>query len=307
MILKSLCLQLSRTAFMCGSAPNIMLYSSGIIRFATVPERLVLQCADRTQSQWRFLQNLLFFLDTTELRRIAMPAQEPGNLIENRLLAALPAEEYNCILPHLEHVTFSLGESVYESGKQLKHVYFPTTSIVSLLYTMENGASAEIGVVGNEGVVGVALFMGGDTTPNRAIVQSAGDAFSMKARALRDEFIRARQFQLSLLRYTQALITQISQTAVCNRLHTIEEQLCRWLLLSHDRLQSDELKMTQELIANMLGVRREGVTNAAGRLQTAGLIKYTRGLITILDRKGLEATVCECYRVVKAEYDRLLG
>jgi CRP-like cAMP-binding protein len=162
-------------------------------------------------------------------------------------------------------------------------------------------------MVGNEGVVGIALFMGGDTTPNRAIVQSAGDAFSMKAKALRDEFIRARQFQLSLLRYTQALITQISQTAVCNRLHTIEEQLCRWLLLSHDRLQSDELKMTQELIANMLGVRREGVTNAAGRLQTAGLIKYTRGLITILDRKGLEATVCECYRVVKAEYDRLLS
>ncbi len=236
-----------------------------------------------------------------------MPVQGPGNLIENRLLAALPAEEYNGILPHLEHVTFALGEPVYESGKQLEHVYFPTTCIVSLLHTMENGTSAEIGVVGNEGVVGVALFMGGDTTPNRAIVQSAGDALSMKAKALRDEFIRAGQFQLSLLRYTQALITQISQTAVCNRLHTIEEQLCRWLLLSHDRLQSDELKMTQELIANMLGVRREGVTNAAGRLQTAGLIKYTRGLITILDRKGLEATVCECYRVVKTEYDRLLG
>ena len=223
----------------------------------------------------------------------------------NHLLAALPVEEYERILPYLEPTTFSLGEPIYESGKQLKHVYFPTTCIVSLLYMMENGTSAEIGIVGNEGVVGIALFMGGDTTPNRAIAQSAGEAFMMKAQALRNEFILAGQFQLSLLRYTQALITQISQTAVCNRLHPIE--LCRWLLLSHDRLQADELKMTQELIANMLGVRREGVTYAAGRLQAAGLIQYARGRITILDRKGLEATVCECYRVVKDEYDRLLG
>lgn len=173
-----------------------------------------------------------------------MSEKQTNRLIENHLLAALPVEEYERILPHLEPLTFSLGEPVYESGKQLKHVYFPTTSIVSLLYTMENGSSAEIGVVGNEGVVGIALFMGGDTTPNRAIVQSAGDAFRMRAQALRSEFILAGEFQRSLLRYTQSLITQISQTAVCNRLHPIEQQLCRWLLLSHDRLQSDELKMT---------------------------------------------------------------
>lgn len=236
-----------------------------------------------------------------------MPMQQNNHLIENHLLAALPREEYQRILPHLKLVSFSLGEPIYESGKPLKHVYFPTSSIISLLYTMENGTSAEIGVVGNEGVVGIALFMGGDTTPNRAIVQSAGDAFRMRAPALRVEFVRAGKFQQSLLRYTQALITQISQTAVCNRLHPIEQQLCRWLLLSHDRLQSDELKMTQELIANMLGVRREGVTYAAGRLQSVGLIKYARGRITILDREGLEATVCECYKVVKDEYDRLLG
>jgi CRP-like cAMP-binding protein len=236
-----------------------------------------------------------------------MPMKQPKNLIKNHLLAALPAKEYERILPHLQPLTFSLGELVYESGKQLKHVYFPTTCIVSLLYTMENGTSAEIGVVGNEGVVGIALFMGGDTTPNRAIVQSAGDALMMNAQALRNEFVLAGEFQRSLLRYTQSLITQISQTAVCNRLHPIEQQLCRWLLLSHDRLQSDELKMTQELIANMLGVRREGVTYAAGRLQAEGLIKYARGRITILDRKGLEAAVCECYQVVKDEYDRLLS
>lgn len=237
-----------------------------------------------------------------------MPAaKETGGPITNRLLAALPDEEYQRLLTHLEPVNFALGESVYEFGTQLKHIYFPTTSIVSLLYTMENGTSAEIGVVGNEGVVGIALFMGGDTAPNRAIVQSAGAAFRVKAGALQGEFIRAGTFQRLLLRYTQALITQISQTAVCNRLHPIEQQLCRWLLLSHDRLQSDELKMTQEMIANMLGVRREGVTYAAGHLQTEGLIKYTRGRIKILDRKGLEATVCECYRVVKDEYDRLLG
>jgi CRP-like cAMP-binding protein len=223
------------------------------------------------------------------------------------MLTGLPIEEFERIVSHLEPVSFSLGESIYESGKQLRYIYFPIDCIVSLLYTMENGASAEIGVVGNEGVVGIALFMGGETAPNRAIVQSAGYAFRMKAETLRTEFSRAGEFQLLLLRYTQALITQISQTAVCNRLHTIEQQLSRWLLLSHDRLPSNELRMTQELIANMLGVRREGVTYAAGRLQSEGLIRYSRGLITILNRTGLEATTCECYRVVKQEYDRLLN
>jgi CRP-like cAMP-binding protein len=226
---------------------------------------------------------------------------------KNRLLASLPREEYERILPHLGRVSFSLGEVVYESGGQMEHIYFPTTAIVSLLYTMENGSSAEMGVAGNEGLVGIALFMGGDTTPNRAVVQGAGDAVRMKAGVLRDEFRRGGLFQSLLLRYTQALITQMSQTAVCNRLHTVEQQLCRWLLLMRDRLEADELVMTQELIANMLGVRREGVTVAAGRLQEQGLISYTRGRIRILDRRGLEAAACECYRVVKDEYDRLLG
>jgi CRP-like cAMP-binding protein len=226
---------------------------------------------------------------------------------QNRLLAALPREEYERILPHLCHVSFKLGEVVYESGGQMEHIYFPTTAIISLLYTMENGASAEMGMAGNEGLVGVALFMGGNTMPNRAVVQSAGGAVRMKAQVLRDEFARGGAFQRLLLRYTQALLTQMSQTAVCNRLHAIEQQLCRWLLLSRDRLGSDELVMTQELIANMLGVRREGVTAAAGRLQDGGLISYVRGRIQILDRPGLEAAVCECYRVVKDEYDRLLG
>jgi CRP-like cAMP-binding protein len=226
---------------------------------------------------------------------------------KNRLLAALPREEYERILPHLGHVTFKLGEVVYESGGRMDHIYFPTTAIISLLYLMENGASAEMGMAGKEGLVGVALFMGGNTMPNRAVVQSAGVAVRMKAQVLRDEFARGGAFQRLLLRYTQALLTQMSQTAVCNRLHAIEQQLCRWLLLSHDRLASDELVMTQELIANMLGVRREGVTAAAGRLQEQGLISYVRGRIQILDRRGLEASACECYKVVKDEYDRLLG
>src|ERR1041385_4574780 len=226
---------------------------------------------------------------------------------KNRLLAMLPREEYERILPHLGQVSFSLGEVLYESGAQMDHIYFPTTAIVSLLYTMENGSTAEMGMAGNEGLVGVALFMGGDTMPNRAVVQSAGGAVRMKVDALREEFARGGMFQRLLLLYTQALLTQMSQTAVCNRLHTIEQQLCRWLLLSHDRLDSDELVMTQELIANMLGVRREGVTAAAGRLQEQGLISYVRGRIKILDRRGLEASVCECYKVVKDEYDRLLG
>jgi CRP-like cAMP-binding protein len=226
---------------------------------------------------------------------------------KNRLLAMLPREEYERILPHLGHVSFSLGEVVYESGGRMSYIYFPTTAIISLLYVMENGWSAEMGMAGSEGLVGIALFMGGDTTPNRAVVQSAGGAFRMRVKALREEFARGGAFQRLLLRYTQALITQMSQTAVCNRLHEIEQQLCRWLLLSHDRLDSDELVMTQELIANMLGVRREGVTAAAGRLQEQGLISYVRGRIQILDRGGLEAAVCECYKVVKDEYDRLLG
>ena len=226
---------------------------------------------------------------------------------ENRLLAALPRPEYERLLPQLQPVSFSLGEVVYEFGGQLDYVYFPTTSIVSLLYTMENGSSAEMGLTGNDGVVGIALFMGGGTMPNRAVVQSAGGAIRMKAKMLQDEFARGGKFQQLLLRYTQALITQISQTAVCNRLHSVEQQLCRWLLLSHDRIKSDELIMTQELIADMLGVRREGVTVAAGRLQDAGAISYVRGHIKILDRQKLEDTVCECYLVVKDEFDRLLG
>ena len=225
----------------------------------------------------------------------------------NRLLAALPRDEYDRILPGLQKVSFSLGEVVYEFGGQLDYVYVPTTAIVSLLYTMENGSSAEMGLTGNDGVVGIALFMGGGTMPNRAIVQSAGDALRLKAKLLQDEFARGGKFQHLLLRYTQALITQISQTAVCNRLHAVDQQLCRWLLLSHDRVKADELIMTQELIADMLGVRREGVTVAAGRLQDAGAISYVRGHIKILDRAKLEETVCECYRVVKNEFDRLLG
>ena len=228
---------------------------------------------------------------------------EPGN----RLLAALPLEEYQKLAPQLESVSFSLGEIVYEFGGHLDYVFFPTTSIISLLYTMENGTSAEMGLTGNDGVVGIALFMGGGTMPNRAVVQSGGLAIRMKAKVLQSEFARGGKFQRLLLRYTQALITQISQTAVCNRLHSVEQQLCRWLLLSHDRVQADELIMTQELIADMLGVRREGVTVAAGRLQDAGAISYVRGHIKILDRKGLEETVCECYKVVRDEFDRLLG
>jgi len=231
----------------------------------------------------------------------------PNETGENRLLAALPRDEYERLAPRLQKVSFHLGEVVYEFGGQLDYVYFPTTSIVSLLYTMENGSSAEMGLTGNDGVVGIALFMGGGTMPNRAVVQSAGSALRMKAKTLQAEFALGGKFQQLLLRYTQALITQISQTAVCNRLHSVEQQLCRWLLLSHDRVKVDELIMTQELIADMLGVRREGVTVAAGRLQDDGAISYVRGHITILDRQKLEQTVCECYRVVKDEFDRLLG
>lgn len=201
----------------------------------------------------------------------------------------------------------ALGDIIYEGGERPSHVYFPLDCVISLLYTMESGASADMAMVGNEGVVGIALFMGGESVPSRAVVQSAGDALQMPARGLQDEFRRGGAFQIALLRYTQSLITQMSQTAVCNRLHSIDQQLCRWLLLSHDRLHSDDMIMTQELIASMLGVRREGVTVAAGRLQAAGLIRYSRGRITILDRAGLEARVCECYDVVKRECERLLG
>ena len=222
------------------------------------------------------------------------------------LLAALPVEDYARLLPDLDLVPMPLGEALYESGGRLQHVYFPTTSIVSLLYVMEDGASAEIAVVGNEGILGVSLFMGGETTPSRAVVQSEGHGYRLKAQLLKNEFNRAGPALHLLLRYTQALITQMAQTAVCNRYHSVEQQLCRWLLLSLDRLNSNELNMTQELIANMLGVRREGVTEAAGKLQRAGLIRYGRGRITIIDRPRLEKEVCECYGVVKREFDRLL-
>ena len=225
---------------------------------------------------------------------------------ENSLLASLPDPEWRRWQPLLEKVDMPLGEVLYESGATLTHVYFPTTSIVSLLYVMENGASAEIAVVGNEGLVGISLFMGGESTPSRAVVQSGGHGVRLKARLMIEEFNRAGAVLHLLLRYTQALITQMSQTAVCNRHHTVDQQLCRWLLLSLDRLRVNELVMTQELISNMLGVRREGVTESANKLQQAGLISYARGLITVLDRPGLEKRTCECYAVVKREYDRLL-
>ena len=225
---------------------------------------------------------------------------------QNHLLEALPAGDYERLAPHLELVAMKLGEVLYEPGIPLRHVYFPTTSIVSLLYVMEDGASAEIAIVGNEGILGISLFMGGETTPSRAVVQSAGYGLRLKAQLLKDEFHRFGPMLHLLLRYTQALITQMAQTAVCNRHHSVDQQLCRWLLLSLDRLASNELSMTQELIANMLGVRREGVTEAAGKLQDAGLIRYRRGRITVLDRPGLEARSCECYQVVKTELDRLL-
>jgi len=230
----------------------------------------------------------------------------PHDPRQNHLLAALPADDCERLFRHLELVPMPLGHSLYESGAEMRHVYFPTTSIISLLYVMEDGASAEIAVVGNEGIVGVSLFMGGETTPSRAVVQSAGHAYRLKGQLVKDEFHRAGPMQRLLLRYTQALLTQMAQTAVCNRHHSLDQQLCRWLLLSIDRLPGNELRMTQELIANMLGVRREGVTEAAGHLQAAGLIEYHRGRITVLDRAGLEARACECYAVVKRESDRLL-
>jgi len=230
----------------------------------------------------------------------------PHAPLENHLIRALPAEDGARLIPRLEPIDLPLGQVLYEPGISMRHVYFPTNAIVSLLYVMEDGASAEIAVVGNEGIVGISLFMGGETTSSRAVVQSAGHAFRLKGQLLKDEFYRAGPMQRLLLRYTQALLTQMAQTAVCNRHHTLDQQLCRWLLLSLDRLTSKELVMTQELIANMLGVRREGVTEAAGNLQRAGLIAYNRGHITVIDREGLEARACECYAVVRKEFDRLL-
>lgn len=225
---------------------------------------------------------------------------------QNQLMAKLPMDEYHRLEKHLEKVELTLGQVVAESGDSMRYVYFPADSIISLLNVMENGSSTEIAVVGNEGIVGISLFMGGETTPSRAIVQSAGTAYRLKGQLIKDEFYRAGPLQHMLLRYIQALITQMAQTAVCNRHHSLDQQLCRWLLLSLDRLPTNELIMTQELIANMLGVCREGVAESAGKLQRAGLISYSRGKIIILDRPGLEARVCECYEVVKQEYNRLL-
>ena len=232
---------------------------------------------------------------------------QPHSPFQNHLLAALPEAEFKRLEADLELVHMPLGDVLYESGRALHHAYFPTTAIVSLLYVLEDGASAQIAVVGNEGILGISLFMGGDTTPSRAVVQSAGWGYRLKAHALKTGFRRAGPLMFLLLRYTQALITQMTQTAVCNRHHAIEQQLCRWFLLSLDRLSGDALTMTQDLIANNLGVRREGVTEAAGKLQRAGYIRYARGHITVLDRPGLERQVCECYGVVRREFDRLFS
>ena len=237
---------------------------------------------------------------------LAVRTSGTSNPHQNHLLEALPEDVYDRLSPHLELSELKLGAVLYEPGERLSHVYFPLSAIISLLYVMENGASAEIAIVGNEGILGVSLFMGGESTPSQAVVQSAGFALRLKAKWLEEEFARFGPFLHLMLRYTQALITQMAQTAVCNRHHSVDKQLCRWLLLSLDRLRSNNLSMTQELIANMLGVRREGVTEAAGKLQKGGLISYRRGCITVLDRKGLEARTCECYQVVKNEYDRLL-
>lgn len=230
----------------------------------------------------------------------------PTKASHNQLLAALPPAELSRWAPLLEPVALKLGQVLYESGKPMGHLYFPTTAIVALMYGLESGASAEIAVVGHEGVVGISLFMGGESTPSRAVVQCSGEGFRLHGQAVKDEFERAGPVMHLMLRYTQALITQMAQTAVCNRHHALDQQLCRWLLLSLDRLNGLDLVMTQELIANMLGVRREGVTEAALKLQAAGLIRYARGHIQVLDRTGLEHRTCECYAVVKREYDRLL-
>lgn len=241
---------------------------------------------------------------TLKAAKTPEPIRTP-KLLDNKLLAALPAQTKENVFPHMKLVALPLGKILYESGDALQNVYFPTDSIVSLLYVMESGASAEISVVGNEGIIGIAVFMGGKSTPSRAVVQSAGSAFSLSAQRLRNEFDGFADMRMLMLRYTQALITQMAQTAVCNRHHSIDQQLCRWLLLSLDRLRGNRLVMTQELIANMLGVRREGVTEAARKLQAFGVIEYQRGKITVLDRPRLEQLSCECYAVVKRETDRL--
>jgi CRP-like cAMP-binding protein len=237
--------------------------------------------------------------------RLVTPLPHSPN--QNHLLAALPAAEFERLTPHLEFVPMLLGDVLYEPGEQMQHAYFPTTSIVSLHYVMESGASAESAGVGNEGVVGISLFMGGNTTPSSAVVQTAGHAYRLPGRVLKQEFNRGGLLQGLLLRYTQALITQMFQTAACNRHHSVEQQLCRWLLLTLDRMASNDLVMTQELVASMLGVRREGITQAAGKLQEAGFIRYRRGHISVLDRAGLETSACECYAVVKKELGRLLS
>jgi len=234
-----------------------------------------------------------------------MPTPHSPN--QNHLLAALPPIEFARLAPHLELVPMLLGDTLYEPGDKMAHVYFPTTAIISLQYILESGMSAEISGVGHEGILGIALFMGGDSTPSSAVVQTAGHGYRLPGRILKEEFSRAGLVQRLLLRYTQALVTQMFQTAACNRHHSIEQQLCRWLLLTLDRLPSNELVMTQELIANALGVRREGITEAAGRLQHAGMIRYRRGHISVLARNGLEAGACECYEVVKKEFSRLLS
>ena len=239
-----------------------------------------------------------------QFRKPLMPASQSPN--QNHLLAALPTAEFERLAPHLEPVELLLGDVLYESGGLLQHVYFPTTAILSLHYVMENGSSSEIAGVGNEGVLGISLFMGGHTTPSRAVVQTGGQGYRLSAQLMLQEFKRAGLMQQLMLRYTQALITQMSQTAACNRHHSLVQQLCRWLLLTLDRMATNELIMTQELVASMLGVRREGVTEAAGKLQQAGVISYRRGHITVIDRKGLESQVCECYDVVKKEFARLL-
>jgi CRP-like cAMP-binding protein len=242
---------------------------------------------------------------TTGIRNTDMSSTHDPN--QNHLLAALLDVEYARLAPHLEPIPMLLGDVLYESGGKLQHVYFPTTSIISLHYVLEDGGSSEIAGVGNEGMLGISLFMGGNSTPSRAVVQTGGHGYRLKSHILMEEFNRAGTVMRLLLRYTQALITQMSQTAVCNRHHSVEQQLCRWLLLTLDRMSTNELTMTQELIANMLGVRREGVTEAAGKLQSSGFIRYRRGHITVLDRAGLESNVCECYSVVKKEFARLMS
>ncbi len=280
-----------------GSFPRTGVASHRLFDYAHTGRRSAIYCA-------RYSDLPLRPPSSTDVS--AMPGSRAPKPTDNYLLAALPVAVQQRIFPQLQLAEMALGKVLYESGDALRYVYFPTDCIVSLLYVLQDGASAEISVVGNEGLIGIALFMGGETTPSRAIVQSAGFAFRLAGQTLKDEFHRDGDMQLLLLRYTQSLITQMAQTAVCNRHHTLDQQLCRWLLLSLDRLPSSQLTMTQELIANMLGVRREGVTAAAGKLQKLGVIRYLRGQITVLDRPRLESQCCECYAVVKKETDRLL-